>query len=52
MTQRTIEVTRGVHLSMSALDVLEYRRRVHNRVYDSPHAVDELARRILRSGDL
>ena len=52
MTRRAIRVTRGVPTSMSASDVLELRRRVRDHAYDSVHAVDELARRILRSGDL
>ena len=52
MTRRAIRVTRGAPTSMSASDVLEFRRRIRDHAYDSVHAVDALARRILRSGDL
>ena len=52
MATRTIRTTNAPPLSLSVAHLLELRHRVRHDMYSSPQVAEELARRILRSGDL
>lgn len=51
-TKRTINVTSAVRRSLSADYVRELRRVIREDAYHTVHVADEIARLMLRSGDL
>ena len=51
LTSRTIHSVQTLRRSLSAAYVQELRASIHEHVYNSPNVADEVARRLLRSGD-